>query len=57
MNKVINKFLLNGEKFKSELYLKNQDLLIVLVDRSLNIIKELKKLEKQATYNIYMEIN
>ena len=57
MNKVINKFLLTGEKFKSELYLKNQDLLIVLVDRSLNIIKELKKLEKQATYNIYMEIN
>ena len=57
MNKVINKFLLTGEKFKSELYLKNQDLLIVLVDRSLNIIKELKKLEKQTTYNIYIEIN
>ena len=57
MNKVINKFLLTREKFKPKLYLKNQDLLIVVVDRSLNIIKELKKLEKQTTYNIYIEIN
>ena len=45
---MINKILLTGDKFMPELYLKQQDLLIVLVDNLLNIVKELKNLEKQA---------
>ena len=47
MNKIINKFLLTGDKFSSELHLKHsQDLLIVLVDHLINIEKEFKHLEK-----------
>ena len=45
---MINKILLTGDKFMPELYLKKQDLLIVLVDNLLNIVKELKNLEKQV---------
>ena len=36
---------------------KKQDLIIVLVDHLLNIVKELKNLEKQEVSNIYIEIN
>ena len=46
MNKIINKFLLTGDKFMSEL--KQQVLLIVIVDHLLNIVKEFKNLEKQV---------
>ena len=42
MNKIINKFLLIGDKFRSELHF------IVLVDHLLNIMKEIKNLEKQV---------
>ena len=48
MNKIINRYLLTGDKFMPELHLKQPDLLIVLVDHLLNIMKELKNLEKQA---------
>ena len=48
MKKIINKFLLTGDKFMPELPLKHQDLLIVLVDHLLNIVKEFKNLEKQV---------
>ena len=45
MNEIINKLLLT--KFMPELHLNSQNLFIVLVDHSLNIVKELKYLQKQ----------
>ena len=48
MNKNISKVLLTGDKFMPELHLKKLDLHIVLVDHLLNIVKELKNLEKQV---------
>ena len=48
MNKIINKFLLTGDKFMPELSLKQQDLLIVLVDHLLNIVKKFRNLEKEV---------
>ena len=47
MNKIINKFSLTGDKFMSELHLKQPQITVVLVDHSINIVKELKNLEKQ----------
>ena len=35
----------------------SQDLLVVLVDHLLNIVKELKNLEKEVAQNIYIEMN
>ena len=46
MNKIINKFLLTGDKVMPELHLKSQHLLIVLVGHLLNIVKEFKNLEE-----------
>ena len=48
MNKIINKFLLNEDKFMPQVHLNSQDLHIVLVDHLLNIVKEFKNLEKQV---------
>ena len=48
MNKIINKFLLTRDKFMPEMHLNSQDLLIVIVDHLLNIVKEFKNLEKQV---------
>ena len=42
MNKIINKCLLIGDKFMSELHLKQPGFTIVLVDHLLNIAKELR---------------
>ena len=44
----MNNFLLTGDKFKPELYLKERGIFIVLVENLLNILKELKNLEKQV---------
>ena len=45
LNEIVNKFLLAGDKFMSEMHLKqNPDLLIVLVDRLLKTTKEFKNL-------------
>ena len=48
MNKIFNIFLLAGDKFMPKLYLRQPGLLIVLVVRLLNIVKEFKHSEKQA---------
>ena len=42
MNEIVNKFLLAGDTFIPELYLKNPDLLIVLMFYLLERKKELK---------------
>ena len=44
MNNVINKFLLVGDKFMSEMHLRQLNLFIVLVDLLLDMKKELKKI-------------
>ena len=48
MNKIINKFLLTGDKFMPELHLKQPAFFIVLVDHLLNMVKEFKNLEKHV---------
>ena len=45
MNEIVNKFLLPGDKFMPEMYLKQPGL--VLVDHLQKIKKELKNLKKQ----------
>ena len=45
-NEIINKFLLAGDKFMPEMHLRNQDLLIMLVDHLQKIKIELKSLGK-----------
>ena len=57
MNKIINKFLLTGDKFMPKLHLRQHDLLIMLLDNLLNIVKEFRNLEKQVVSNIYVEMN
>ena len=54
MTEIFNKFLLAGDKFMTEMHLKqsaalmvNQDLLTVLVDHLLKTKKESKSLKKQ----------
>ena len=46
MNEIVNKFLLGGDKFMTEMHLK-QDLLIVLEDPLQKTKKEFKDLKKQ----------
>ena len=48
MNKIINKFLLTEDNLSQNHIYNSQDLLIVLVDYSLNIVKEFKNLETQV---------
>ena len=45
MNEIVNKFLLGGDKFMTEMHLK-QDLLIVLEDPLQKTKKEFKNLKK-----------
>ena len=49
MNKIVNTFLLEGDKFMPEMHLRQPDLLMVLVDRLLKINKEFKILKKGYT--------
>ena len=44
MNKIVNKFLLTGDKFMPELYLRK---LVFFYSACGNIVKELKNSEKQ----------
>ena len=57
MNEIVNTFLLAGDKFMPEMYLDNQDLLIVHVDHLLKIKKEFKILKKQEILVIFTKIN
>ena len=63
MNKIINKFLLIGEKFIPELQLKQPGFtyglygLTYFMDNLVNIVKDFKNLEKHVIYTIYGEMN
>ena len=46
MNKIINKFLLNGDKFMPELHLNQPGIAYSVVGYLLNIVKEFENLEK-----------
>ena len=46
MNKIVNKFLLAGDKFMPEMHLNSQDLLIVLADHLQTTKKEFRNLKK-----------
>ena len=46
MNKIVNKFPLHGDKFMPKLNYNNHDLLVAILDRLLNILKEFKNLKK-----------
>ena len=47
-NKIINRFLLTGDKFMLELHLKKPGFTLLYVEHMLNIVKEFKNLEKQV---------
>ena len=47
MNKIVNRFLLAGDKFMPEMHLNSPDLLIVLLEHLLKIKKEYNNLKKQ----------
>ena len=47
MNEIFNNFLFTGDKFRTELHLRQKNLLIALVDCLLNIAKGFKNLKKQ----------
>ena len=53
MNEIVNKFLLAGGKFMPEMHLKQQHLLIVLVDQLLETKNEFKNLKKQEIQAIF----
>ena len=57
MNETSNKFLLAGDKFMSEMHLKQPRFTIALVDRLLKINKEFKNLKKQEIRVIFTKIN
>ena len=57
MNKIVNKFLLAGDKFMPEMHLRQPDLLIVLVVHLLKINKEFKNLKKQEIQAIFTKMN
>ena len=53
MNKIVNKFLLVGDKFMPEMHLKQTGLHIVPVVQLLKIKKGLKNLCKREIQNIF----
>ena len=57
MNEIINKFLLAGDKFMSEMHLKQTGFTIVLVGHLLKIKKEFKNLKKQEIQAIFTKMN
>ena len=57
MNKIVNKFLLAGDKSMREIYLKQPGFTIVLVDHLLKPNKEFKNLKKQEIQDIVTEMN
>ena len=57
MNKIVNKSLLTGENFMSELHLRHPGFSYSAWGEFPNIVKEFKNSEKQVTQNIYIEMN
>ena len=53
MNEIVNKFLLAGDEFMSEMHLR----LIVLVDHLQKTKKEYKNLKKQEIHDIFIKTN
>ena len=57
MNKIVNKSLLTGEDFMSELHLRHPGFSYSAWGEFPNIVKEFKNSEKQVTQNIYIAMN
>ena len=57
MNEIINEFLLAGDKFMSEIHLRQLGLLTVLVDYLLQRKKEYKDFKKQKIHDTFIETN
>ena len=57
MNEIVNKFLLAGDKFMSEMHLKQPEFLIALVVHLLKIKKELKSLRKLEIQILFIKMN
>ena len=57
MNKIINKFLLTGNKFMPELHLKQPGFTYSACEPFTKPRERIKNLEKQVIENIYIEIN
>ena len=53
LNEIVNTFLLAGDKFMSEMHLKQ----LVLVDRLQKTKKEFKNLQKQEIQTIFTKLN
>ena len=56
MNEIVNKFFSAEDKFMAEMHLNNLELLIVLVNHLLKIIKEFNKLKKLGMQDIFRKI-
>ena len=57
MGHVIHKFLLAGDKFMSEMHLRQTQFTYSVLDHLLNINKEFKSLKKLEIQTIYTKIN
>ena len=57
MNEIVNKFLLEGDKFMPEMHLISPDLLKVLLEHLLKIKKECNNLKKQDIQDICTEMS
>ena len=56
MNKIVNRFLLVGDKFMTEMHLKNLFLLTVLVVHLSKTKKELKSLSRLEIQTLFTEM-
>ena len=57
MNKIINNFLLVGDKFMLQMHLRQSEFTFSLVDHLLKIKKEYKNLTKQEIQDKFMKTN
>ena len=57
MNEIVNKFLLVGDKFMSEMHLKQPGFTYSACDPFTKTKKEFKKLKKQEIQSIFTRIN
>ena len=57
INEIVNTFLLAGDKFMSEMHIKQPGLLIVLVDHLLKTKKEFRNLRKREIKTIFSKMN
>ena len=57
MNKIVNKFLLTGDKFVPEMHLKQPEFIYSACGPFTKNKKEFKNLKKQKLQNIFTEMN